>query len=347
MPGERVEIIMGVDTHTDTHAAVAIDLQGRRLDVIEIPATPAGYRRLLAWARHLGEVTAVGVEGTESYGVGLSRFLTGAGITVIEVGRVNRQHRRHYGKSDPVDAEAAARAVLSGQSTGAPKSRDGIVESIRTLHVVKRSAIKARTQTGNQMTNLIITAPEATRAELRGLTAVKRAKRAAKWRPGIGHDPVTVTRRDPHPGPPLAGTDRGDPHPHQRPRRARPPRRTHPACSTNSASEPTSPRSPSSPRATTLSASAPRPASPPSAASTPSRHHPEGSPVTGSTGPATARPPTPSGPSPESGSPATPPPSPTPNGEPRRVSHTARSCAASSATSPADSSRSSSRTLQI
>ena len=195
MPEERAGIIVGVDTHTDTHAAVAIDLQGRRLDVLEIEATPAGYRRLLAWARQLGEVTAVGVEGTGSYGVGLSRFLTGSGITVIEVGRVNRQHRRRYGKSDPVDAEAAARAVLSGQSTGAPKSRDGIVESIRTLHVVKRSAIKARTQAGNQMTNLIVTAPEATRAELRGLTALKRARRAAKWRPGTGHDPVTVTRR--------------------------------------------------------------------------------------------------------------------------------------------------------
>ena len=85
--------------------------------------------------------------------------------------------------------------MLSGQSRGVPKSRDGIVESIRTLHVVTGSAIKAPTQAGNQMANLIVTAPEATRAELRGLTALKRAKRAASWRPGTGHDPVTVTRR--------------------------------------------------------------------------------------------------------------------------------------------------------
>jgi transposase len=98
MPEERAGIIVGVDTHTDTHAAVAIDLQGRRLDVLEIPATPAGYRRLLARARQLGEVTAVGVEGTGSYGAALSRFLTGSGITVIEVGRVNRQHRRRYAR---------------------------------------------------------------------------------------------------------------------------------------------------------------------------------------------------------------------------------------------------------
>ena len=103
---------------------------------------------------------------------------------MVEVGRVNRQHRRLYGKSDPADAEAAARAVLSGVATGVPKSRDGIVESICTLHVVKRSALKARTQAANQMINLIVTAPEGTRKELRGLTALKRARRAAKWRPG-------------------------------------------------------------------------------------------------------------------------------------------------------------------
>ena len=101
MAEERVEIIVGVDTHTDTHAAVAIDLQGRLLAVLEIDATPAGYRRLLAWAYRLGEVTAVGVEGTGSYGVGLSRFLTGAGVSVVEVGRVNRQHRRRYARVRP------------------------------------------------------------------------------------------------------------------------------------------------------------------------------------------------------------------------------------------------------
>jgi len=76
-----------------------------------------------------------------------------------------------------------------------PKSRDGIVESIRALHVVKRSAIKARTQAANQLTALALTAPEATRAELEGLTPLKRARRAAGWRPGAGHDPLTVTRR--------------------------------------------------------------------------------------------------------------------------------------------------------
>ncbi len=195
MPEPRIEVIVGVDTHADTHAAVAIDHHGRRLDAIEIPTTLAGYRQLLTWAGQLGEVSCVGVEGTGSYGVGLSRFLTAAEVTVVEVGRVNRQHRRRYGKSDPADAEAAARAVLSGQATGVPKSRDGIVESIRALHVVKRSAIKARTQAANQIASFSVTAPDATRTELRGLTPLKRARCAAKWRPGPGHDPATVTRR--------------------------------------------------------------------------------------------------------------------------------------------------------
>lgn len=83
--------------------------------------------------------------------------------------------------------------MLSGQATGLPKSRDGIVESIRTVHVVKRSAMKARTQASSQMTNLIVTAPDTTRIELRGLTPLKRARRAAAWRPGTGHDPATVS----------------------------------------------------------------------------------------------------------------------------------------------------------
>ena len=195
MPEPAPAIIVGVDTHTDTHTAVAIDLAGRRLADVEVTACPAGYRRLLEWANTHGTIDAIGVEGTGSYGAGLARFLTAADVTVIEVGRPNRQHRRRYGKSDPADAEGAARSVLSGQAVGLPKARDGIVESIRTVHVVKRSAIKARTQAANQMTNLIITAPDATRDELRGLTPLKRARRAAAWRPGTSHDPATVTRR--------------------------------------------------------------------------------------------------------------------------------------------------------
>jgi len=151
MPGEHVNVTVGVDTHADTHTAVALDEVGRRLDITQITADEAGYGRLLDWTRDLGELRCVGVEGTGSYGAGLTRFLSAAGIEVVEVGRPNRQHRRRHGKSDPADAEGAARAVLAGEASAVPKSRDGIVESIRALHVVKRSAIKARTQAANQL----------------------------------------------------------------------------------------------------------------------------------------------------------------------------------------------------
>ncbi len=264
MPDDNIKVIVGVDTHTETHAAVAIDEHGRRLDGIEISANRAGYRQLAEWARQLGELSAVRVEGTGAYGVGLSRFLTAAGVTVIEVGRVNRQHRRHYGKSDPLDAEAAARAVLSREATAVPKSRDGIVESIRTLHVVKRSAIKARTQAANQMTNLIVTAPDATRAELRGLSTLKRARRAAKWRPGSGHDPATVTRRAIRT---LARrwldlTDEITTHNHDLDELVQ---LAAPQLVAQQACHATSPPSSSSPRATTRAACGPSPASPRSA----------------------------------------------------------------------------------
>src|SRR5262245_19620683 len=94
-------IVIGVDTHSDTHPAAAVDELGRELDVIEIASNTAGYRQLLRWARGLGDVERVGVEGTGAYGAGLTRFLAAHDLSVIEVNRVNRQHRRRRGKSDP------------------------------------------------------------------------------------------------------------------------------------------------------------------------------------------------------------------------------------------------------
>ena len=133
------------------------------------PTTAAGYRDLLAWLRDFGEVVAVGVEGTGSYGAALARHLTGHGITVVEVGRPNRQVRRRHGKTDVVDAIAAARAVQSGDATATPKSHDGPVEALRTLKLVQRSATKARTQALNQLRALVLTAPEDLRTRLRDL----------------------------------------------------------------------------------------------------------------------------------------------------------------------------------
>jgi transposase len=190
-----IEVIVGVDTHADTHVAVAIDQHGRHLGELAVPATREGYQRLCGWARNLGEFRRAGVEGTGTYGAGLTAFLAAEQVEVIEVNRPNRQHRRRHGKSDPADAAAAARAVLSGEATAIPKSRDGIVEAIRVTQVVRRSAIKARTQAANQIASILYSAPEPIRDELRGLSSRRRIDQAARWRPGAGIDPTASTRR--------------------------------------------------------------------------------------------------------------------------------------------------------
>ena len=114
-----------------------------------MPTTAKGYERLLNWAEDFGPVRCAGVEGTSSYGAALTRHLRIRGIEVLEVERPERRRRssrRNLQKSDPSDAEAAARAVLAGQTSGVPKSTDGRVETIRALRAARRSAIKARTQ---------------------------------------------------------------------------------------------------------------------------------------------------------------------------------------------------------
>jgi transposase len=195
MTEHEAGVIVGVDTHADAHVAVVVDHLGRVLDTFEVPTTMNGYRQLLGWARRHGRLDAAGVEGTGAYGAGLARFLEGEGVVVVEVNRPNRQHRRRRGKSDPTDAEAAARAVLSGEASVVPKARAGIVESVRAIHMVRRSAMKARTQAGNQIKDLVLTAPESIRRELRDRTTRQRALRAARWRPAPTPDPEATTRR--------------------------------------------------------------------------------------------------------------------------------------------------------
>jgi transposase len=147
-PNTEVAVILGVDTHLDFHVAVALDHLGRRLGEASVPTTPKGYERLLCWAEGFGPLRCAGVEGTSSYGAGLTRHLRARGIEVLEVERPKhrrRSSRRNLQKSDPSDAEAAARAVLAGEASGVPKSADGCVEMIRTLRAARRSAMKART----------------------------------------------------------------------------------------------------------------------------------------------------------------------------------------------------------
>ena len=180
----EARIIVGVDTHRDEHVAVAIDQLGARLGEHRALTTSSGYEGLDRWAMGLGEVVAFGIEGTGSFGAGLARYLAGVGRTVIEVSRPDRSTRRRLGKSDPIDAEMAARAVLAGVAKDSPKSGLDEVEMIRMLKIVKDSAIKARTQAINQMKALVITAPVELRHRLAGLNVGRLVTRCASFRPG-------------------------------------------------------------------------------------------------------------------------------------------------------------------
>ena len=184
----------GVDTHLDMHVAAALDERGAQLGVQSFAATAAGYQKLLGWLEGFGTLELVGVEGTGSYGAGLTRHLLGHQVTVVEVDRPNRQRRRRTGKSDPHDAVAAARAAQGGEATGSAKTRDGNVEAMRVLRVARRSARGNRTQAINQMRSLISTAPEELRAELRSLSIYNVLTVASAFRHTGRTDVTTVTK---------------------------------------------------------------------------------------------------------------------------------------------------------
>ena len=185
----------GVDTHLDTNVAAALDDIGGLLGVETFPTDAAGHHQLLAWLESFGTVLQVGVEGTGSYGVGLARSLRAAGVAVIEVDRPNRLVRRRQGKSDPVDAVEAARAVLSGRARGEGKSRDGNVEAMRALSVAKRSARSNKITTLNQIRHLGFCAPDQLRERFHGVSRDHLAAEAAALRPRADTDPVTFATK--------------------------------------------------------------------------------------------------------------------------------------------------------
>jgi transposase len=196
MTHPRAQITAGVDTHKDTHTAAALDNAGRLLGTAQFPATPAGHRHLLNWLKRHGTVILIGVEGTGAYGAGLTRYLHTEHVTVLEVDRPDRSTRRHHGKSDPIDAEAAARAALSGRATGTPKQRDGRVEALRQLRIARTCAVKHRAELRQRLHSLIITAGDTLRSTLRDLTPTQliRACTALRPDPSRAADPGTATK---------------------------------------------------------------------------------------------------------------------------------------------------------
>ncbi len=186
-------VIGGVDTHADFHVAAAIDGNGAMLGIESFSADAAGHEELLGWLASFGAVTLVGVEGTGSWGVGLARFLHDQEVETVEVDRPNRQKRRKRGKSDPIDAEAAARAALSGEASVTPKTRNGPIEQMRVLLVARRSARTQRIQTLNQLRHLVFCGPEPIRVRFKDRYKTGLVSEATNMRPRNGSDPVTFT----------------------------------------------------------------------------------------------------------------------------------------------------------
>jgi transposase len=174
-------VVGGIDTHADTIHVAAIDELGRELDDREFPTTPAGYERALGFLAAFGDLQCIGIEGTSSYGFGITKAARAAGYEVREVIRPQRTVRRMQGKSDPIDAYQAARAVLSGQAQTMPKTDD--VDAIRALLTARRSAAKARTAAMNQIHDMLITAPVVVREKYRSLSAKKLIDALAVCRP--------------------------------------------------------------------------------------------------------------------------------------------------------------------
>jgi transposase len=189
------DVIGGVDTHKHVHHAAVLSGNGELLGVREFGSDAAGQQELVSWMRAHGSLRSVGIEGTGFYGAGLARFLVAEGETVFEVNRPNRSARRADGKSDPLDAEQAARAVLARTATAVPKSKSGPIEVIRILRVTRGSAVKARTQAFLSLHGTVISAPAPLRDELVKLTKRTLVNRCLRLRPetedliGLAEDP--------------------------------------------------------------------------------------------------------------------------------------------------------------
>jgi transposase len=197
MDHNQTIVIGGVDCHLETHHAVVVDEQGRRLGDQAFPATSSGYARLLEWMQHFGSVRAIGVESTASYGAGLTRYLLSAGLDVREVNQAHRALRYRRGKTDALDAEGAARKVVSGEASAIPKDTTGSVEAIRQLRLVRAGAVKARTAALAQLGELIVTAPQSVREELASSRTLRaRATRCARLRVDTAelHQPLEAVK---------------------------------------------------------------------------------------------------------------------------------------------------------
>jgi transposase len=187
LTGERLRLIVGVDSHKEMHQAAVLDVNGALLGNERFSASSAGYRELEAWLASLGDVERVGMECTGSYAAGLARYLGERDIPVFEVNSSHKAVRARRGKDDPIDAEMAARKVLSGEAHARVKDTTGDIESIRLLKVARESAVKARTVALLQIRDVLITAPAELREYIESAGGPRhRVNRAMALRPDLG-----------------------------------------------------------------------------------------------------------------------------------------------------------------
>ena len=178
-------IVGGVDTHKDLHVAAVVDEQDRVIGTQSFATTRQGYRQMLAWMRAFGDLQRIGIESTGSYGAGLLRFIQQAGIEVLEVTTPDKQDRRRRGKNDDLDAQNAAHAAFAGQRTVTPRSRDGMIESLRILMACRKTAVSARRIALQMIHNTIVCAPDGLRDQLRSFTRMQLVRTLASWRPDM------------------------------------------------------------------------------------------------------------------------------------------------------------------
>lgn len=178
-------VIGGVDTHKDLHVAAVVDEHNRVLGSQCFPTTRHGYKQMLAWMRSFGQLRRVGVEATGTYGAGLLRYLQNAGVEVLEVTTPDRGDRRKRGKNDDLDAQNAAHAAFAGKRTVTPKTRDGMIESLRVLKTCRKTAVAARRVALQMIHNTVVCAPDELRDTLRKLTRMELIRTLAAWRPDM------------------------------------------------------------------------------------------------------------------------------------------------------------------
>ena len=178
-------VVGGVDTHKDLHVVAVVDEHDHILGSQCFATTRHGFKQMLTWMRSFGQLRRVGVEATGTYGAGLLRYLQAAGVEVLEVTTPDKGDRRKRGKNDDLDAQNAAHAAFAGRRTVTPKSRDGMIESLRVLKACRKTAVAARRVALQMIQNTVVCAPDELRDMLRKLTRMQLIRTLAAWRPDM------------------------------------------------------------------------------------------------------------------------------------------------------------------